>query len=118
MVDNGKYGHLGGEDLICKRGIDTRLFLVYTLYTQCVYQKQEGCMVKTLTTHGNSMALIIEKPILDILNITRDTPLEVTTDGHNLIISPVASAERGAHFKAALAKVNKNHGKTLKKLSE
>ena len=46
-------------------------------------------MIKTLTTHGNSAALIIDKPLLEILNIDMDTPLEIVTDGANLIISPV-----------------------------
>ena len=38
-------------------------------------------MLKTLTKHGNSLALVIDKPILDMLDISADTPLEeiVTT---------------------------------------
>ena len=46
-------------------------------------------MIKTLTTHGNSSALVIEKAILELLKIDTETPLEVTTDGRNLIISPI-----------------------------
>lgn len=75
-------------------------------------------MIKTLTNHGNSLALIIERAVLDLLNIDKDTPLEVTTDGTNLIVSPVSSKTREKSFRAALKKVNKNHGKTLKKLAE
>ena len=37
-------------------------------------------MVKTLTAIGNSLGLIIERPILDLLNIDRDTKLEVRTE--------------------------------------
>ncbi len=33
-------------------------------------------MIKKLTRHGNSMALVIDKPILELLHIERDTPLE------------------------------------------
>ena len=36
-------------------------------------------MVKNLTKHGNSYALIIEKPIMELLNIEPETPLEITT---------------------------------------
>lgn len=75
-------------------------------------------MIKRLTPHGNSSALIIEKAILELLNITQDTPLEVATDGKNLIVSPVKNAAREKKFKTVLAKVNKEHGKTLKKLAE
>ena len=32
-------------------------------------------MIKKLQKHGNSMALIIEKPVLQALGITKETPL-------------------------------------------
>jgi len=44
-------------------------------------------MTKTLVKHGNSLALVIDKPILDLLKIGADTPLDVTTDGKHLFIS-------------------------------
>ena len=75
-------------------------------------------MIKRLTNHGNSSALILEKAILDLLNIKPETPLEISTDGKNIIISPVRSASRAKAFHSALAKVNQRHGKTLKKLAE
>ncbi len=34
-------------------------------------------MIKTLTKHGNSYALVIDKPLMEILRITPDTPLEM-----------------------------------------
>ena len=74
-------------------------------------------MLKKLISHGNSAALIIDKPILDLLKVDMDTPLEITTDGKNLIISPVADEKREKRFKAALEKVNKRHEKTLRKLA-
>lgn len=46
-------------------------------------------MRKNLSAIGNSLGLVIEKPILELLGITRDTELEVTTDGTRLIIEPV-----------------------------
>ena len=75
-------------------------------------------MIKTLTPHGNSQALVIEKAILNLLNIGNETPLEVTTDGTNIIISPVRDKSREKAFRLALDKVNKNHAKTLKKLAQ
>ena len=74
-------------------------------------------MIKRLTTHGNSSALIIERPILDLLKIGPDTLLEIATDGKNLIVSPIQGANREKKFKAALSKINQHHGKTLKKLA-
>ena len=75
-------------------------------------------MIKKMVTHGNSAALIIDKPILEMLKIDMDTLLEISTDGTNLIISPVRDKNREKKFRAALEKVNKKHGRTLKKLAE
>ena len=74
-------------------------------------------MIKKLVTHGNSAALIIDKPILELLKVNLDTPLEITTDGRNLIISPVESTKREKKFKASLEKIHKVHGETLRKLA-
>lgn len=75
-------------------------------------------MIKHLTRHGNSAALVIDKPVLELLHITMTTPLELATDGRNLIISPVGGVKRAARFRAALEEVNRLHAKTLKALAE
>jgi len=75
-------------------------------------------MVKHLTPHGNSAALVIDKAILELLHVTMKTPLELATDGRNLIISPVRDAKRTLRFRAALEAINRRHGKTLKALAE
>lgn len=51
-------------------------------------------MVKKLTKHGNSLALVIDRPILELLKIDSETPLDLTTDGHRLIIAPAEESER------------------------
>jgi antitoxin component of MazEF toxin-antitoxin module len=75
-------------------------------------------MTKHLTQHGNSAALIIDKPILALLNITMTTPLEISTDGRSLVISPSIEKSRQKKFSAAMASVNTLHGKTLRKLAK
>ncbi len=75
-------------------------------------------MIKKLTPHGNSFALVIEKPILQLLNINASTPLEVRTDGANLIVSPVLDQKRAKAFQSAMEKVNKNHDKTFRTLAK
>ena len=47
-------------------------------------------MIKTLRPVGNSLGLIIDRPILELLGIDRGTQLRVTTDGRVLYIEPVA----------------------------
>lgn len=75
-------------------------------------------MTKHLTAHGNSAALVIDKPIMELLNISMDTPLEITTDGKNLIISPVRDEAREKKFKAALSRVAAKHDKTFRRLAK
>jgi len=75
-------------------------------------------MIKKLVAHGNSAALIIDKPILQLLKLDEDASFEISTDGKNLILSPVADYKRDKKFRTALEKVNKMHGKTFKKLAE
>ena len=74
-------------------------------------------MVKTLTKHGNSYALIIDKPNLDLLKINPDTPLEVSTDGKSLMVSPVNDPQRRMKFEAALESINKRYAKAFKRLA-
>ena len=75
-------------------------------------------MIKHLTAHGNSLALVIEKAILELLHITKDTPLEINTDGRNLVISPVTDEERDKNFNAAMEKIHKKYATTFKALAE
>lgn len=48
---------------------------------------------KTLTPYGSSLALVIDRPILDLLGISRDTALDLTTDGARLVITPVMNVQ-------------------------
>lgn len=75
-------------------------------------------MVKTLTKHGNSYALVIDKPILDLLKITPESPLEVTTDGRVLIVAVAAGNEHRRRVDAAIKRTTRRYSKALKKLAE
>ena len=75
-------------------------------------------MVKKLIQHGNSAALILDKPILDLLNFEMDTPLEISTDGKNLIISAQTKKNGEKDILKSLEKINKRYSNALKKLGE
>ena len=75
-------------------------------------------MVKKLTKHGNSLALVIDKPVLELLRIDVDTPLEISTDGSALVVAPVHDAKRRAKFEAALKKTNRKYGRALRRLAD
>ena len=75
-------------------------------------------LIKTLTKHGNSWALVIDKPVLELLNIEPETPLKIRTDGQTLIIAPADDSARKQKFRGALAATNRRYGKALKRLAE
>ena len=75
-------------------------------------------MVKKLTKHGNSLALVIDRPILDLLKIDPETPLEVSTDGKQLIIAPARPSTRRKKFEAAQEWAHKRYPKAFRKLAE
>jgi antitoxin component of MazEF toxin-antitoxin module len=75
-------------------------------------------MVKNLTKHGNSYALVIDKPILELLNATPETRFEVITDGQCLVLSPVRDSAQEKKFSSALDRVHKRFGRALKRLAE
>lgn len=73
-------------------------------------------MVKKLVQHGNALALVIDRPILELLKISPQTPLEIeTVDGTSLTIRPVQGK---IALKNALKIINRKYKKTLKNLSK
>jgi antitoxin MazE len=75
-------------------------------------------MQKKLVKHGNSMALIIEKPVLDLLGVDAETYFDITTDGQVLVLAPALDPERNKAFHAALEQANRNYSEDLKRLAE
>ncbi len=75
-------------------------------------------MVKTLTKHGNSLALVIDRPILDLLRIDAGTALDISTDGKRLIVAPAKPSDRRKKFEAAQQTAHKRYARAFKKLAE
>lgn len=74
-------------------------------------------MLKKLTTIGNSLGIIIERPILDLLAIDKETPLEMTTDGEVLILRPVRGDHR-QRVQVAAHHLMDVHDATFKRLAD
>ncbi len=75
-------------------------------------------MIKTLTRHGNSYALVIDKPILELIRATPETPFEIISDGRSLVLTPVRDPKEEKKFEEAMAKVHEGFGNAMKKLAE
>ncbi len=75
-------------------------------------------MRKKLTRTGNSLALVLERALLEQTGIDADTPLEVSTDGNVIVISPVRSPARTAKLKAVMERVHARYAGAFKRLAE
>ena len=76
-------------------------------------------MIKQLRKVGNSTALLLDKPILELLGIKEGDAVQLTVSSGSLIISPmqskIASQEE---FDACVKRVMKRRRKLLKRLSQ
>jgi antitoxin MazE len=75
-------------------------------------------MVKNLTKTGNSLALILDRGILEATGIDADTKLEVSTDGDVIVISPVRSKKRTAELRRILEDLDRDHAGVFRRLAE
>ena len=86
--------------------------LVRTIELYCTY------MVKTLTRTGNSLALVLDRGILEATGIDADTRLEISTDGDVIVVSPVRSKQRTAKIRRILEDLDRDHAGAFKRLAE
>lgn len=52
-------------------------------------------MLKKLAKYGNSTTLVIDKAILELLNMDESSMVKLQTDGRSLMITPVSSLDKG-----------------------
>jgi antitoxin component of MazEF toxin-antitoxin module len=75
-------------------------------------------MIKTLKKHGNSMALVIEKPMMEALGITEETPLQLTVNGNALVVTPANVGVGPERMKTVIKEIRKRYGPMLKRLAD
>ena len=75
-------------------------------------------MRKKLARTGNSLALVLDKPLLDQLNIDAKTPLEVSTDGQVIVVSPVRTQRRTAKLKQIVEEAHRRYGGAFRRLAQ
>jgi len=75
-------------------------------------------MRKKLTRSGNSLALVIDKPLLEALEIDAETELELSTDGDVLVVTPVRDRKRARKLAEVVAEAHERYGGVFKRLAE
>ncbi len=74
-------------------------------------------LVKKLSKHGNSLALVIDKPILELLGIDENTELVISTNGEEIHIMPIRYAS-DEDIEEALKRANEKYGGMFKRLAD
>ena len=75
-------------------------------------------MIKKLTRTGNSIAVVLDKPLLEELGLDEDAEVEVSTNGQIIVITPKRSAARERKFRNAVQKINRKYAGLFQRLSE
>lgn len=75
-------------------------------------------MIKTLQRHGNSQALVLDKPILEMLGVREDTCLELSISGGSLIVTPVNVGVGRAEIDRVFDDLQPRYGEMLRRLAE
>jgi antitoxin MazE len=74
--------------------------------------------IKRLSRHGNSSALVIDRPILEMLGIDDQTELKITTDGKRLIIEPLSEEERNVRFEQVMQRTGNANAELFRRLAK
>ena len=75
-------------------------------------------MIKKLTKCGTSYAIVIDRAVMDLLNITPDTPLNITTDGRALHVLPEGEEISREELQQAASRFKSRFGRMMKRLAE
>jgi antitoxin component of MazEF toxin-antitoxin module len=75
-------------------------------------------MKKKLTRTGNSLALVLDRELLEATGIDASTSLEVSTDGEIIVISPVRAARRTEQLRKIMERAHGRYAGTFKRLAE
>ena len=75
-------------------------------------------MVKRLAPSGNSLALLIDRPLLEAMSIDAETDLEISTDGDVLVVTPVRDRKRSKRVAELVAEAHEQYGGVFRRLAE
>ena len=75
-------------------------------------------MQKKLVRTGNSLALVLDRTLLEQTGIDEETLLEISTDGQVIVVSPIRSARRTAKLKRVMEKAHAAYGGAFKRLAK
>jgi antitoxin MazE len=73
---------------------------------------------KRLTKTGNSLALVLDRELLDRTGISAETILDVSTDGDVIIVTPRRSKGRADKLRQAMASADARYSGVFRRLAK
>jgi antitoxin component of MazEF toxin-antitoxin module len=74
-------------------------------------------MIKKLQRVGNSSALVVDRTLMQLMDITPDTPLKVVVEGRRLIVEPLSETERKQRFQTAMKRTGHKNAELFRRLA-
>jgi antitoxin component of MazEF toxin-antitoxin module len=75
-------------------------------------------MKKHLTRTGNSVALVLDKPVLEAVGLDADAEVEVSTNGDVIMITPVRDDRRRRKLKKILDELDEQYAGVFRRLAQ
>ena len=75
-------------------------------------------MIKKLSKIGNSLGIVLERPLLEQVGLDADSEVEVSSDGSVIVIGPKRNKKRDARLKEVSDWMFETYGGAFKKLAE
>jgi antitoxin component of MazEF toxin-antitoxin module len=75
-------------------------------------------MKKKLSRTGNSVALVLDKPLLEQLGLDENSEVELSTNGDVLVMTPVRDAIRERKFRKSAEKIATKYAGLFRRLSQ
>jgi len=75
-------------------------------------------MEKRLTKTGNSLALVLDRELLEKTGITSETVLDVSTDGDVIVVSPRRTKARTEKLRNAMSRADERYSGVFRRLAK
>jgi antitoxin MazE len=85
-------------------------------YVRCTYTVLT--MRKKLTRSGNSVALVLDRGLLEELELDESSEVELSTNGDVLVVTPVRSESRRRNVSRIIDEIDAKYAGVFRRLAE
>lgn len=75
-------------------------------------------MKKRLTRTGNSVALVLDRPLLEQLGMGEGSEVEISSNGDVIVVTPVRDQDHETRLRTAADSINSRYAGLFRRLSE